>query len=88
MDIENLKIVGISEPCWGTQNARVYVVGYLDASWKFNSLSHSQAEDIFPNEGKIFAPHLQDRRPELVNKCIYLGIQPSKKEDKDTYGYI
>ena len=85
MDIENLKIVGISEPCWGTQNARVYVVGYLDANRKFNSLTHSQAEDIFPNEGKIFAPHLQDRRPELVNKCIYLGIQPSKTEGKDTY---
>ena len=84
MDIENLKIVGISEPL-GTQNGRVYVVGYLDGSWKFNSLTHLQAEDIFPTEGRIFAPHLQDRRPELVNKCIYLGVQPSKNEGKDTY---
>lgn len=84
MDIENLKIVGIAEPL-GPQNARVYVVGYLDESWKFNSLTHSQAEDIFPTEGRIFAPHLQDRRPELVNKCIYLGVQPSKNAGKDTY---
>lgn len=85
MDIENLKIVGISEPLERSQNAKVYVVGYLDGSWKFNSLTHSQAEDIFPIEGRIFAPHLQDRRPELVNKCIYLGVQPSKNAGKDTY---
>lgn len=84
MDIESLKIVGIAEPL-GTNNARVYVVGYLDGSWKFNPLTRREAEKMFPTQGRIFAPHLQDRRPELVNKCIYLGVQPSKNAGKDTY---
>lgn len=84
MDIENLKIVGIAEP-FGIQNARVYVVGYLDENWKFNSLTHSEAEEMLPTQGRIFAPHLQNKRPELVNKCIYLGVQPSNNAGKDTY---
>lgn len=84
MDIESLKIVGIAEPL-GIHNARVYVVGYLDGRWKFNPLTRPKAEEMFPTQGRIFAPHLQDRRPELVNKCIYLGVQPSKNAGKDNY---
>ena len=81
MEIESIKVVGIVNT-FGPRNARISVVGYLDSNWIFNRLTQSMAAEMFPTQGKVFAPHLQDKRPDLVNKCIYIGVQRSNNDGK------
>ncbi len=84
MELESIKVVGIVDP-FGPRNARISVVGYLDTNWIFNPLTQSMAAEMFPTQGKVFAPHLQDKRPDLVNKCVFLGVQRSNNDGKDNY---
>lgn len=84
MEIESIKVVGIVNT-FGPRNARISVVGYLDSNWIFNRLTQSMAAEMFPTQGKVFAPHLQDKRPDLVNKCIYIGVQRSNNDGKDNF---
>ncbi|BCS86645.1 hypothetical protein prwr041_25380 [Prevotella herbatica] len=84
MEIESIKIVGIAEPS-SSNNARISVIGYLDTDWKFNHLTPSEAVEMFPSQGRVFAPHFQGKCPNLVHKCVFLGVQHSNNNGKDNY---
>ena len=77
IDYTQFKIVGVVEAQPNTKHAIINAVGYLGSDWKFTPLSPTEAKQVFPSRGRVFAPGFQDRYKELIGKCIFAGMMPS-----------
>ena len=71
IDYTQFKIVGVVEAQPNTKHAIINAVGYLGSDWKFTPLSPTEAKQVFPSRGRVFAPGFQDRYKELIGKCIF-----------------
>ena len=79
------KIVGVVEAQPNTKHAIINAVGYLGSDWKFTPLSPTEAKQVFPSRGRVFAPGFQDRYKELIGKCIFAGMMPSNNDGADKF---
>ena len=85
IDYTQFKIVGVVEAQPNTKHAIINAVGYLGSDWKFTPLSPTEAKQVFPSRGRVFAPGFQDRYKELIGKCIFAGMMPSNNDGADKF---
>lgn len=85
IDYTQFKIVGVVEAQPNTKHAIINAVGYLGSDWKFTPLSPTEAKQVFPSRGRVFAPEFQDRYKELIGKCIFAGMMPSNNDGADKF---
>ena len=85
IDYTQFKIVGVVESQHNTKHAIINAVGYLGSDWKFTPLSPTEAKQVFPSRGRVFAPGFQDRYKELIGKCIFAGMMPSNNDGADKF---
>ena len=85
IDYTQFKIVGVVEAQPNTKHAIINAVGYLGSDWKFTPLSPTEAKQVFPSRGRVFAPGFQDRYKELIGKCIFAGMMPPNNDGADKF---
>ncbi len=84
-DYEQYRVVGLVEDKLG-DNGFINVIGYCDDNLHvFHPLTTSEALNLFPSRGKIFAYRFNLDYKELKKSIVCLCVQPSNNDGKDSY---
>ena len=84
-DYEQYRVVGLVEDKLG-DNATINVIGYCDDNLHvFHPLTASEAQNLFPSRGKIFAYRFNLYYKDLKKSIVCLCVQPSNNDGKDSF---
>ena len=84
-DYEQYRVVGLVEDKLG-DNATINVIGYCDDNLHvFHPLTASEAQNLFPSRGKIFAYRFNLDYKDLKKSIVCLCVQPSNNDGKDSF---
>lgn len=84
-DYEKYRVVGLVEDKLG-DNGFVNVIGYCDDNLHvFHPLTSSEAQNLFPSRGKIFAYRFNLDYKDLKKSIVCLCVQPSNNDGKDSF---
>lgn len=84
-DYEQYRVVGLVEDKLG-DNGFINVIGYCDDNLHvFHPLTSSEAQNLFPSRGKIFAYRFNLDYKDLKKSIVCLCVQPSNNDGKDSF---
>ena len=84
-DFEQHRVIGLVEDKLG-DHGFINVIGYCDDNLHvFHPLTTSEAQNLFPPRGKIFAYRFNLKYKELKKSIVCLCIQPRNNDGKDSY---
>ena len=84
-DYEQYRVVGLVEDKLG-DNGFINVIGYCDDNLHvFHPLTASEAQNLFPSRGKIFAYRFNLDYKDLKKSIVCLCVQPSNNDGKDSF---
>ena len=84
-DYEQYRVVGLVEDKLG-DNGFINVLGYCDDNLHvFHPLTSSEAQNLFPSRGKIFAYRFNLDNKDLKKSIVCLCVQPSNNDGKDRF---
>ena len=84
-DYELYRVVGLVEDKLG-DNGFINVIGYCDDNLQvFHPLTSSEAQNLFPSRGKIFAYRFNLDYKDLKRSIVCLCVQPSNNDGKDSF---
>lgn len=82
-DYERYKVVGLVENKF---NGKIDVIGYCDNNfYTFNPLTFSEALELFPSQGKIFAYKFSLYHENLQGKIVCISVKPSNNDGTESY---
>lgn len=84
-DYRQYRIVGLVENKLG-DNGTIDVIGYCDDNlYTFNQLTSSEALDLFPSRGKVFAYRFSLYHENLKGKIVCICVQPSNTDGTESF---
>ncbi len=87
-DYNEYKVVGYVDLFPNNSNAKIDVVGCIDWRNNFIPLKESEAHELFPPYGRVFAHNFADKFYEYKGTLVCISVIPNEKVGEGYYAFI